>query len=262
MRLRILPYKKGSASAKALAEKLGAKRIKLTNSRFTPRSGDVIINWGNSKIPANWDSSTWVINHPDLVKEQSDKLRFFTINSNEWWESHEWLPPFWTNAEEIPDEAFPVVCRTVLNGHSGNGIVIADSRDDLVPAELYVKYIKKKDEYRIHLGRNAKEDVEVIDIQQKKRNTSCDQPNWQIRNHQNGFIYAREGVVPPDRVLECALDCFSRSGLDFGAVDVIWNEWKGEAYVLEINTAPGLQGTTLDKYGEFFRSSYIVGARA
>jgi hypothetical protein len=251
MRLRILPYKKGSASAKALAEKLGAKRIKLTNSRFTPRSGDVIINWGNSKMPANWDGYTAeVFNQPDLVKEQSDKLRFFTINN-----ALEWLPTFWTSAEEIPDEAFPVVCRTVLNGHSGNGIVIADSRDDLAPAKLYVKYIKKKDEYRIHLGRNADLDIEVIDIQQKKRNTSCDQPNWQIRNHQNGFIYAREGVVPPDRVLECALDCFSRSWLDFGAVDVIWSEWKGEAYVLEINTAPGLQGTTLDKYGEFFRSS-------
>src|SRR3546814_2808293 len=64
----------------------------------------------------------------------------------------EYLPKFWTKKEDIPDEAFPIVCRTVLSGHSGVGIVIADNRDDLVPANLYVKYVKKKEEYRVHLG--------------------------------------------------------------------------------------------------------------
>src|SRR3546814_3666736 len=57
-----------------------------------------------------------------------------------------------SDLEDIPDEAFPIVCRTVLSGHSGVGIVIADNRDDLVPANLYVKYVKKKEEYRVHLG--------------------------------------------------------------------------------------------------------------
>src|SRR3546814_19093490 len=66
----------------------------------------------------------------------------------------EYLPKFWTKKEDIPDEAFPIVCRTVLSGHSGVGIVIADNRDDLVPANLYVKYVKKKEEYRVHqIGR-------------------------------------------------------------------------------------------------------------
>ncbi|MNY63636.1 hypothetical protein D3C86_2006230 [compost metagenome] len=42
-------------------------------------------------------------------------------------------------------------------------------------------------------------------------------------------------------------------GLTFGAVDVIWNEYRHQAYVLEVNTAPGLTGTTLEKYAEAFR---------
>ena len=41
-------------------------------------------------------------------------------------------------------------------------------------------------------------------------------------------------------------------GLDFGAVDVIWNEHESKAYVLEINTAPGLEGSTVEDYKEFF----------
>jgi len=41
-------------------------------------------------------------------------------------------------------------------------------------------------------------------------------------------------------------------GLDFGAVDIVYNENDNKAYVLEINTAPGLSGTTLEKYVEVF----------
>jgi D-alanine-D-alanine ligase-like ATP-grasp enzyme len=37
-------------------------------------------------------------------------------------------------------------------------------------------------------------------------------------------------------------------GLNFGAVDVIYNEKENKYYVLEVNTAPGLSGTTLEKY--------------
>src|SRR3546814_3140988 len=42
----------------------------------------------------------------------------------------EYLPKFWTKKEDIPDEAFPIVCRTVLSGHSGVGIVIADRSEE------------------------------------------------------------------------------------------------------------------------------------
>ena len=43
-RIRILPYRQGSKSAKALAEALGGKVLKLENSSFIPREGDLIIN--------------------------------------------------------------------------------------------------------------------------------------------------------------------------------------------------------------------------
>ena len=42
-------------------------------------------------------------------------------------------------------------------------------------------------------------------------------------------------------------------GLDFGAVDVVYNVKEQKAYVLEVNSAPGLSGTTLDKYVEVFK---------
>ena len=50
MRIRVLPYKSYSNGAKALSRALGGKRLRLANSRFKARTGDVIINWGNSRF--------------------------------------------------------------------------------------------------------------------------------------------------------------------------------------------------------------------
>lgn len=251
MRIRILPYKARSKSAKLLANALGGKRIKLKNSSFHGRSTDVVINWGNSRdYPFTMDRVTGLpapllLNMPDDVARVVNKLLFFQ-------EFHGCghLPDYWIDVEEIPDKAFPIVCRTALTGHSGSGIVIAHCRDDLVPAPLYVKYIKKQEEYRVHLMYEK-----PFLIQQKKRRLDHDNPNWQIRNHSNGFIYARNEIDPPAGVVDAASDCFAATGLDFGAVDVIWNEHQQRAYVLEINTAPGLEGSTLDDYVNAFKEA-------
>lgn len=63
----------------------------------------------------------------------------------------------------------------------------------------------------------------------------------------------REGINPPAQVTEQSLNAIGVIGLDFGAVDVIWNQQKQMAYVLEINTAPGLEGTTLENYIKAFK---------
>jgi hypothetical protein len=228
-----------------LAEALGGKRIRLENSRYVPRSGDVVVNWGNSRL-----ASLCTLNgDTGAIETAANKLYFFQHN-----EDAEWLPRFWTEPEEINDDDFPVVARTVLTGHSGVGIVVCDSRDDLVSAPLYVKYIPKKEEYRVHVGYLPDTTMHFIAVQQKRRRLDYAEPNWKIRNHANGFVYAREGVEPPSRVIDAAHECLDRSGLDFGAVDVIWNEHQNKAYCLEINTAPGLEGQTVLDYVNYFKS--------
>lgn len=258
-RIRILPYRTGSKSAKALAEALEGKRLRLENSKFKPKEGDLIINWGNSSMypkglfgPLNQPLCTF-LNYPEYIKDVSNKLTFFEKHKG-----NEWLPEHWTDIKEIPEDAYPIVCRTILNGHSGAGIHIASSPSDIVhPAPLYVKYKKKKDEYRIHVGLNEVGTAYVFSVQQKKRKLECANPNWQIRNHQNGFIYARDGVNPPECVLNVAEQALLASNLDFGAVDVIYNETEDRAWVLEINTAPGLEGSTVEDYKKFFLDNYL-----
>jgi D-alanine-D-alanine ligase-like ATP-grasp enzyme len=90
-------------------------------------------------------------------------------------------------------------------------------------------------------------------VQQKRRRLDVENPNWQVRNHANGFIYARENVNPPQCVIDAAKIVFNKcTELDFGAVDVIYNAKQDRAYVLEINSAPGLEGQTLQDYADYF----------
>jgi len=78
-----------------------------------------------------------------------------------------------------------------------------------------------------------------------------------VRNHANGFIYQRIGFNPPPGVIDTALKVFDNiEGLDFGAVDVIYNKHYDRAWVLEINTAPGLVGSTVKDYANYFTASF------
>lgn len=266
MRYRVLPYKQGSRSAKALAEALGGKVLRLQGSTYKPRQGDVLINWGNSDAPEEF--SSLCLNYETAYV--TNKLDFFLRMSDD---IPDIIPEFWTNKEEIPNDAYPIVCRTILNGHSGSGIVVADSSDSVVVAPLYTKYIKKKDEYRVHVGRkqwvphldysgepmhegqfrDPELEFAIIAVQRKARKSDHENPNWQVRNLAGGFVYTRTGFVAPDSVIEAACNSLRASGLDFGAVDVIWNEHEQKAYVLEINTAPGLEGQTVTDYAEYFK---------
>lgn len=256
MRYRVLPYRQGSKGAKSLAEALGGKVLKLKESKFKPKPSDLIINWGNTDVNCvHWGTAYphTIRNLPNQIRNASNKLFFFKSMVAQ--DKADIVPRFWENKNDIPDDAFPIVCRTELAGHSGAGIVIAESRDNLVHAPLYVEYVKKEDEYRVHVGRKAGASI-IIAVQRKARRIDVpdEQVNWQVRNHCNGFVFVRQGVNPPTCVLERATDALECSGLDFGAVDVIYNVKKDKAYVLEINTAPGIEGSTVQDYVKFFKT--------
>jgi len=250
MRIRVLPYRAGSRSAAALADALGGRVLRLEGSSFRPRMNDLIINWGNTDEQRTATIGIG-LNPPASIRAASNKLFFFQRMAEED-ETDYITPDFWTAADAIPEDAFPIVCRTVLAGHSGEGIVIADTRADLVRAPLYVRYVKKQSEFRIHVGMSNSEPV-IISEQKKVKRADVEEVDFRIRNHAGGFIFQRNGIEVPEPVREAAKVALSRSGLDFGAVDVIYNNRQNRAYVLEINTAPGLEGTTVDDYVTFFR---------
>jgi glutathione synthase/RimK-type ligase-like ATP-grasp enzyme len=67
-------------------------------------------------------------------------------------------------------------------------------------------------------------------------------------------VFCHEGVNPHQQVLDQSRQACEALELAFGAVDVVWNEHYHRASVLEVNTAPGLEGVTLEKYLTAIRS--------
>ena len=243
MRAFIYPYKMASGSAGELSRALGVKRVRLENSKFRPHRNKLLINWGSSTMPLDY-MTCHVLNDPAYVRVAADKL----LALMKMYDNDVSIPDFTTredNARWYLREGHAVVCRTELKGNSGSGIVIATTEQELVAAPLYTRYIKKKSEWRVHIFAG-----EVLMIQRKVRNTQVpdEEVNWQVRSHRNGFIFQQHDITPPIHVVEQAAKAVYALGLDFGAVDVIYNGYDDMAYVLEVNCAPGLEGTTLERY--------------
>lgn len=245
-KLAIYPYHPASGSAKLLASYMGIKRIKHTNSRWNGR-GKVVINWGSTNLQAiGSHNPSYIINRPLYVGVASNKLKFFQYLGEQRGVSY---LPAWTSdrstALQWIEDGCTVLCRTLVSSSEGEGIVLASTPEELVHAPLFTKYVKKKAEYRIHVMNGV-----VIDAQQKKKRVGHEGGDNRVRNTANGYVFCRNGVVVPDQVKEVAVQCVADLHLDFGGVDVIWNEHYQKAYVLEVNTAPGIEGTTLKSYAD------------
>ena len=236
----IYPYNKASESAKLLAQALGIKKIKREGSNFKGSRRKTVINWGCTSLNREILQCN-IINHSEAVKLAANKLDCFRKLSHLGVSTVPWTTD-WQEVLSWLESGAKVVARHKLESSEGKGIEIFTNPLDLErPAPLYTKYIKKTEEYRIHVcfGR-------VIDVTRKALRNGGE-PN-DVRNHANGYVFAREGVVAPDKVLHESLCAVDALGLDFGAVDIIWNRTHDKAYVLEINTAPGIEGTTLERY--------------
>lgn len=226
-----------SRSARSLARALKGRRIRGPGDIPLGTSG-TIINWGDSTCPFKN-----AINKPDNVAVATNKLRCFNALSKE---TSVPIPHYATRKEDVSWNGFTVL-RHKLTGHSGEGIEIVDGLP-LPDAPLYVEYIKRSEEYRVHV---IGDQVCLVQRKARRRDVPDERVNWKVRNHANGFIYQREGVSPPESVTRAAVDTIRVLGLDFGAVDVILGK---KAYVLEVNTAPGMEGSTVNDYADGFRA--------
>ena len=222
MRLRIVPYKKGSHSAKLLAQAL-SKRFGYTVFRGPPRPNRINIRWGiPDGIGAN-KLSTF-----NAFKQHGVSCPEFTTDPGV---AKKWLA------------TVPILARKYLNSSGGKGAVYLDRGSDLVPAPLYVKYIPKRKEFRVHVwGDN------VILVQEKRKRRGAD-PDPKIRSHENDWVFCVSDIVAPGDLLTVARMAVEAVGHG-GAVDVVWNEKLNKCFALEVNSAPGLCPTTAKVYAE------------
>lgn len=137
-----------------------------------------------------------------------------------------------------------VFCRTLTRASEGRGIVVAETVDQLVDAPVYTKYTKKKREFRVHIFK----DQVVQVVEKRKRAGWSGDRDTRIRNTANGYVFCRTVSDVPSNLHELALKASRVTNSDFRGVDIGYNELKDQLFVIEVNSAPGIEGSNVDDY--------------
>ena len=284
MPISILSYNKASQGAKTLSTAFSNEGIPVT--RYGPVSPAItalndrgayldqtdktmLIKWGNIRTPAQPETckKTLMLNFGDTTRF-TDKKKFYETFS----ETIVPIPNHFTRAvdaqaylQQVDNKRPYLVERNVLSGHSGEGIRLLTGGDAVTPsAKLWTYYIPKKYEFRLHFVKLANGDyrsfVQVKLLKKGLEKPEAATPNrFQVRNLDNGWVYGPRNTDDVPEAVYAAASVFIRSALntlDFGAIDIIYNEGTNAAYILEVNTAPGLASSVTGFYLSCFKEMY------
>lgn len=237
MKIRIVPYKKGSHGAKLLAHRL-SELLGYKVWRGKAKTKRVNISWGNKFVDAKVHPQFY-LNVPEAVEIARDKRLAFTHWSLK---GVDCVP--WTTDKAVAQEwvkKSKVFARTACQ-QAGSGIKVLEPGDEVPNAQLYTKYIPKKKEFRVHVFGGK-----VILVSEKRKKKGVDS-DYIVRSNHKGWVFCYKDINEPNGLRVLGVDAVRALGLDFGAVDVIYNAKLNKLYALEVNSAPGLCTTSLEAY--------------
>lgn len=253
MKLFISPWK--SSTPRTLSKSVGTRLRRLAD--VDGLKVDAIVNWGCSSLRGC--SAPLILNKPSHVSMASDKLKCLQALASGKVQALEF-----TDQREVAidwNRKHSIIAHSDVHGHSGSGLVRVAPEATLYNMPycgLYTKYFQKDTEVRVLC---IKEGAGYATMFLEKKRILPERygefglagkPDWFIRTHNNGWIFSRESA-PIQGALDMAASAMEVLGLEFGAVDVLVKNKTGgttECRVGEVNTAPGLDGQTL----EFFKT--------
>ena len=202
-------------------------------------------------LSTHFKRKVWRTTKPSLKRQQFkygqsvDKLTQY-----QWFQDNEIPALEFTNhdltAAAWVEEGSTIFGRKYLNASCGKGIVVMETMEDFQECPVYTRYKKKKREFRVHVFKD-----QVVAVTEKKRRKEFNgERDTKIRNLANGYVFVQQVQDEPDGLRELALRAARVSTSDFRGVDVGYNKLKDELFVIEVNSAPGIQGTNLNKYLE------------
>lgn len=249
-RVLVRPPTRPSSGAQTINKVLGAAS-RLSRRNPPPKQYTTIINWGNP-TDVNAQPGVTIFNPPAAVRKAIDKVTALqTLLA-----AGVRVPEFSVTPPAERGKGCIWLARLVTNGSGGAGIRVVREEDAFPAAPLYVKYIRKTEECRVHVAFGK-----AILVQYKLRKAEGEQTADQklIRNHDNGWVFAPRHTDAPENYLATAVAAVEALGLDFGAVDMVVSKKDGEPYVLEVNTAPGLEGeSTIAAWTKAFKEELGV----
>lgn len=139
-----------------------------------------------------------------------------------------------------------VMARTKTKGQTGSGIFVClplvDAFDFAEPVKVFTKYISHKREFRVNLFKHK-----LVNVREKKKKKGFVGGDFHIRNLANGYTTAKCSSYP-HQIVELAEKASLCSESDFIGVDIGYNELKDFAFVLEVNSGPSIEGSSVQDF--------------
>lgn len=192
---------------------------------------EVLIRWGcTANTGRKFDV---VLNSPEAIHQVNNKLLFRMLCNG-----HQLAPTTWTDWNHVPDEDIEAGVIVRPSRHAqGKNLDLCYNIHELKTAclkygEYYIsKFIQKVAEYRVFVVQGR-----AVAVAQKTPGNPEDVA-WNVA--QGGRFDNVKWSEWPVNAVDVAIKAFNLTALDFGGVDVMVDA-NGNAYVLEINSAPSL----------------------
>lgn len=237
-----------SVTGRKLIASTGLKRAKtwVKFKRHAGRGDNIIVNWGatignglTEKLFAR--ANARIINHPDALRANKDKLGSLKKMAA----GGASVVPHWA-IDNVPAGEYPVIARTA-NHFGGSGFWKCENEEQLAEAKRHganhaTKLIVKAGEYRVHILL----DKAVRIVRKVKAREDVDDL---CRSHQNGWKFkkvADENV--PQGIVAMAVKAVDANDMQLGAVDIVVQKRTNKMFVLEVNSVPGLEGSSLEAW--------------
>lgn len=259
----------------------------------------LVIGWGaKTDEPITFPKDTKVLNHPDAIRTNRNKLDALTIMSKALNVNGEVHIPLAVTAAKVKAELsagrinFPLIGRKKYH-QGGKGFwscpTITQVENAIASgADYFQTMVPIKDEYRLHvfedkiihavkkvkrtdaefeeafiedeLARQKSlaekhndpfdENTAKLMLSRQAKNATQGGANMLLRSNRLGWKFSI--IKKCDASMEkVAIAAVKAIGLDFGAVDCC-TDINDNVFIFEINTGPGLEATSFDKYVEAF----------
>lgn len=250
----------GYMPGKRVAENLGYDLITgvkhLTQKGLQMRPREVVFNFGHSGVTEELANCDKLVNPGWSILNAVNKIKTFDLLHKSK------LPiPYYTisqeDAQEWVDEGETVYCRMKVGGLGGLDIVLSLPGSQVPKAPLYTEWLgDDMVEYRGHVF-----DGVVLVRQQKKRMGSeklhargIRKVDPYVRVHNKGWVFAEQDIDWPADADVLMAEAVEALGLTFGTVDFQHDPATRQTYILEVNTAPGMENrNTFNKYCDALR---------
>jgi len=281
-------------TGRKLAEALNAKHGKVKPSVAKDM---IVIGWGCKTDSSTNMGSHTVLNHPNNIRTNRNKFETLKILENAGVPVSNYVPAkdvlgALDNAKSPVN--IPLIGRKKYH-QGGKGFWACMCKGHIRTAigqgaEYFQNYLDIKDEYRIHVFKGK-----VINMQKKTERTNMteafkeqhgariadvaaknkikldqkttdyilenlgkrlEHPDQIIKSNTRGWKFSQVKTVKKE-LTEAAVNAVKAIGLDFGAVDCCLTD-DGKPYIIEVNTGPGLQGTSFGAYVSAFKEEITL----